>query len=100
MSFQANWKDILDSKCFSKSVLVLTNQINSGKTRVALHLSFIKWLTLISPGMCMRYCYCYGPAISTVGCTDETKDKTAAESHLRPRSHHRGTEHRSGRYNF
>lgn len=29
--FKANWEDVPNSKCFSKDVLVLTNQINGGK---------------------------------------------------------------------
>ena len=34
--FQANWEDMPEARCFSKGVLVLTNQINSSKTYLAL----------------------------------------------------------------
>lgn len=29
--FEANWDTIPNSKCFSKDVLVITNQVNAGK---------------------------------------------------------------------
>ena len=29
--FKANWDTVANSKCFSKDVLVITNQVNAGK---------------------------------------------------------------------
>ena len=29
--FQANWEDIPNPKCFSKDLIVITNQVNAGK---------------------------------------------------------------------
>ena len=29
--FKANWEDVPGSKCFSKDLIVITNQVNAGK---------------------------------------------------------------------
>lgn len=36
--FKANWDDVPNSKCFSKDVLVITNQINGGKAYTPLYI--------------------------------------------------------------
>ena len=34
--FSANWDTLPNSKCFSKDVLAITNQVNAGKTYLSL----------------------------------------------------------------
>ena len=52
--FKANWETVPNSKCFSKDVLVITNQINACKTQLIAFRFGLPVLVLTLPSSCMR----------------------------------------------
>lgn len=70
--FKANWDSIPDSKCFSKEVLAITNQINAGRSSLS-DFDWDSWFLLKSHSSCVRMRHRHGldTPVSAVGCTDE-----------------------------
>ena len=95
--FKANWEHIPGSKCFSKDLLVTTNQVNAGEGSLPTNPSVSGYtlLVLIRPSafMCVRYCHRHHTTVSTMECADEAKNETTAERSLRTQSDHRSVKH-------
>lgn len=73
--FNANWDTVPNSKCFSKDFLVITNQVNAGKTYIS-PFDQDSALLLNSYSSCvrMRHRHGFDTPISVVGRTDESEN--------------------------
>ena len=98
--FNANWDTVPNSKCFSKDLVVLTNQINGGTIyQSPFDDGSELLLTSHSSCVCIRHCHCFDTPMPVMERTDEGENKTAAEFHLWSRPDHFGVEHCSGDHN-
>ena len=70
--FKANWDTVPNSKCFSKDVLVITNQVNAGKTYLSpSQRNSALLLNSYSSCVRMRHRHGFDTPVSVVGRTDE-----------------------------
>lgn len=85
--FRANWETVPNSRCFSKNLLVITNQVNAGRTYVPLAgEDSVLRLIFCSAWVRLRHCHRFDTSVLVVECTNEGENQKTAEHYLRSRS--------------
>lgn len=92
--FRANWQAVPDTKCFSKKILTMANQINAGNNPLMPSSWSRFWLLICHSALLrLRYRYCFDTSVPSVERKDEGENQAATKYHVWPWSDNSFAEH-------